>query len=148
MRRDLEKVYIPSCTDCLHNKSSTRKPTGPLHPLPIPDECGNSVAIDFIGPLPMDEGHDCILTMTDRLGSDIRIIPTNTTITAKDLALIFFSNTGTVKMACHAISFLTVINCSYQNFGRHFTISLVSNSNSHLRITRRPTALVNVRTKP
>jgi hypothetical protein len=89
MRRDLEKAYIP---DCLRNKSSTRKPTGPLHPLPIPDERGDSVAIDFIGPLPMDEGHDCILTMTDRLGSDIRIIPTNTTITAEDLALIFFEH--------------------------------------------------------
>jgi hypothetical protein len=92
MRRDLEKAYIPSCTDCLRNKSSTCKPTGPLHPLPIPDERGNSVAINFIGPLPMDEGHDCILTMTGRLGSDIRIIPTNTTITAEDLALIFFEH--------------------------------------------------------
>jgi hypothetical protein len=37
MRRDLEKAYIPSCTECLRNKSSTHKPTGPLHPLPIPD---------------------------------------------------------------------------------------------------------------
>jgi len=92
MHRDLEKAYIPSCTDCLHNKSSTRKPTGPLHPLPIPDNRGDSVAIDFIGPLPIDEGFDCILSMTDRLGSDIRIIPTQSTITAEDLALLFFNN--------------------------------------------------------
>src|SRR6202050_3403380 len=33
MRRNLEKAYIPSCTECLCNKSSTQKPTGPLHPL-------------------------------------------------------------------------------------------------------------------
>jgi len=92
MCRDLEKAYIPSCTECLRNKSSTRKPLGPLHPLPIPDERGDSVAIDFIGPLPHDEGHDCILTMTDRLGSDVRIIPTVTTLTADNLALLFFEH--------------------------------------------------------
>jgi hypothetical protein len=92
MRRDLEKAYIPSCADCLRNKSTTRKPMGPLHPLPIPDDQGDSVALDFIGPLPLDEGFDCILTMTDRLGLDIRIVPTKTNITAEDLAVIFFNN--------------------------------------------------------
>jgi hypothetical protein len=92
MRRDLETSYIPSCAECLRNKSSTRKPTGPLHPLPIPDARGDSVAMDFIGPLPLDEGYDCILSMTDRLGSDIRIIPTRTNITAESLALIFFNH--------------------------------------------------------
>jgi hypothetical protein len=53
------------------NKSSTRKPTGPLHPLSIPDDRGDSVAIDFIGPLPLDKNFNCILSMTDCLGSDI-----------------------------------------------------------------------------
>jgi hypothetical protein len=48
--------------------------------------------MDFIGPLPLDEGYDCILSMTDRLGSDIRIIPTHLDIMAKDLALLFFNN--------------------------------------------------------
>ena len=38
MRKDLEEGYIPSCAECLRNKSSTSKPSGPLHPLPIPDE--------------------------------------------------------------------------------------------------------------
>jgi hypothetical protein len=92
MRRDLEKAYIPSCTDCLRNKSSTRKPIGPLHPLPIPDDRGDSIALDFIGPLPLDEGCDCILSITDRLGSDIRIIPTRININAEELALIFFNH--------------------------------------------------------
>ena len=69
-----------------------QKPTGPLHPLPVPNKRGDSVAIDFIGPLPLNEGFDCILTMTDRLGSDICIIPMQLTITAEDLALLFFNN--------------------------------------------------------
>jgi len=92
MRRDLERSYIPSCTDCLQNKSATKKLAGPLHPLPIPDGRGDSVAMDFIGPLPVDNGFDCILTMMDRLGSDVQIIPTCTDITAEDLAVLFFNH--------------------------------------------------------
>ena len=90
MRRDLESAYIPSCADCQRNKSKTSKPIGPLHPLPIPDARCDSVAIDFIGPLPLDNGFDTIITFTDRLGSDIQIIPTVSTLTADKLAELFF----------------------------------------------------------
>jgi len=92
MRWDLEKAYIPSCTDCLRNKSATRKPTGPLHSLPIPDERGDSMGIDFIRPLPCDDEFDCILSMTDRLGFDVQIVPTQVDITAEELALLFFNH--------------------------------------------------------
>ena len=92
MRKDLEEGYIPSCNECSRNKSSTSKPSGPLHPLPIPDDRCDSISMDFIGPLPLDHGFDCILTITDRLGSDIRIIPTNTTLKASELAVLFFDN--------------------------------------------------------
>jgi len=90
MRKDLEDGYIPACIECQRNKSSTTKPTGPLHPLPIPDGRGDSVAMDFIGPLPEENGFDCILTMTDRLNSDIQIIPCTTKTTAEQLAVLFF----------------------------------------------------------
>lgn len=90
MRSDLENSYIPSCTDCLCNKSRMTKMAGPLHPLPVPDGQGNSVAIDFIGPLPEDEGFNCILSMTDRSGADLRIVPCRTDITAERFAEIFF----------------------------------------------------------
>ena len=63
--------------DCQQNKSATKKLTRPLHPLPIPNQHGDSVAMDFIGLLPLDDGFDCILSMTDRLNSDICIIPTH-----------------------------------------------------------------------
>ena len=92
MRKDLEEGYIPSCVDCSRDKSATSKPSGPLHPLPVPDERCQSISMDFIGPLPLDQGFDCILTITDRLGSDIRIIPTSTKLTAKELAVLFFDN--------------------------------------------------------
>lgn len=51
------------------------KVPGPLHPLPIPDKRFDSVAIDFVGPLPVDNGFDGIVTMTDRLGADVQIVP-------------------------------------------------------------------------
>ena len=54
MQKDLEEGYIPSCAECLRNKGPTSKPSGPLHPLPIPDERCDSVSMDFIGPLPID----------------------------------------------------------------------------------------------
>ena len=75
MRKNLANGYVPSCNDCQQNKSMTQKPAGPLHPLPIPDKRFESVAIDFIGPLTPDDGYDCIVTMTDRLGADIQIVP-------------------------------------------------------------------------
>ena len=90
MRKDLEEGYIPSCADCQRNKSSNTRPAGPLHPLPVPDDRFDSVALDFVGPLPPDEGFDYLLTITDRLGSDIRLIPCNTNINAEELAVIFF----------------------------------------------------------
>ena len=92
MRKDLELGYIPSCPDCMRNKSATTKPAGPLHPLPVPDERCDSISLDFIRPLPVDEGFDCILTITDRLHSDVRIIPTHTTLTAEACAILFFEN--------------------------------------------------------
>ena len=48
--------------------------------------------MDFIGPLPENDGTDCILTIMDRLGSDIQIIATRTDITAEELAVIFIDH--------------------------------------------------------
>lgn len=38
MCKDLEEAYIPLCRVCQWNKSTTKKPVGPLHPMPVPDE--------------------------------------------------------------------------------------------------------------
>ena len=92
MRTELEGAYVPGCDACQRNKGSTTRPVGPLHPLPVPDGRGDSVAIDFIGPLPEDDGFDCIITMTDRAGSDVRVIPTQTDISAEDFAQLFFDH--------------------------------------------------------
>ena len=90
MRKHLEKAYVPSCPECQQNKSSTSHPYGPLHPLPIPEQRGDSIAIDFIGPLPKDGDYDSIITFTDCLNSDIQIIPTSINFLAENLADLFF----------------------------------------------------------
>jgi hypothetical protein len=90
MQCDLEEGYIPGCPDCQRNKACTTKPIGLLYPLPVPDGHCDSVAMDFIGPLPKDNGYDMILTFTDCLGSDIRLVPTVSTLTVEQLAEIFF----------------------------------------------------------
>ena len=92
MRKELESAYVPGCIECQHNKSTTSKPIGLLHPLPVPDTCRDSVAIDFIGLLPHNEGYDMTVTFTNCLGADVQVLPCTTTTTAKELAHIFFDN--------------------------------------------------------
>jgi hypothetical protein len=40
----------------------------------------------------MDEGYNCILSITDRIGSNVRVIPTKSDISAEDLAVVFFDH--------------------------------------------------------
>ncbi|PIL33967.1 hypothetical protein GSI_03675 [Ganoderma sinense ZZ0214-1] len=92
MWKELEMLYIPSCEECQQNKSLTRKPTGPLHPLPVPDARASSIAIDFVGPLPEDEGFNCLATIMDRLGSDYHLVPCRMDTTAEQFAVLFFDH--------------------------------------------------------
>ena len=87
---DLENAYIPSCAECQQNKSHTSKPTSPLHPLPVSDDHFDTVALDFIRPLPEEHGKDTILTMTDPLGADIHIVATHSTYTTAQIAVMLF----------------------------------------------------------
>ena len=88
MRKDLTRGYIPGCMDCQRNKSSTLKAARLLHPLPVPDKRFKSIALDFVGPLPKDDGFDAIVTMTDHLGADIQIEPCTTNMSAEDFAFL------------------------------------------------------------
>jgi len=76
--------------DCQRNKSSTSKAAGPFHPLPVPDKRFESVALDFVGPLPKDNGFNAIVTMTDHLGADIQIEPCTMNMLAEDFTFLFF----------------------------------------------------------
>lgn len=92
MRRDLEESYIPGCVECQWNKSPTTKPLGPLHSLSVPDGRFESIALDFVGPLPEDDGFNYLLTITDRLGADIRLVPCRSDLSAERAAALFFDS--------------------------------------------------------
>ncbi len=90
MCRDLKFGYVKGCSDCAHKKLAMQCKFGPLHPLPVLDGRFKSVALDFIGPLPEDDGFNCILTMTDHLGANVQIIPTRIDIDAATCASLVF----------------------------------------------------------
>ena len=92
MCRGLEQLYVPGYDKCQRNQSPTHRPRSPLHPLPVPDGCFHSVGIDFIGPLPEDDGSNCIATVTCRLGADIRLIPCHTDTSVEDFVALFFEH--------------------------------------------------------
>ena len=89
MHKDLSKTYILACVDCQCNRGHTTKLVSPLHPLPVLDQCSNSITIDFIDPCLQDDGFDCIITITNQLGVDIQITPTHMNISAEHCSTIF-----------------------------------------------------------
>jgi hypothetical protein len=76
--------YIKGCHTCQSRKNNPTKPKPP--PFPIPSDLFTlpftSVAIDFIVKLPLSEGFDFILTITDTFSKASIFIPCNETIDA------------------------------------------------------------------
>ncbi|VDC03694.1 unnamed protein product [Peniophora sp. CBMAI 1063] len=92
MHTDLEKSYLPSCDACQCNKLPITKPVELLYLLPIRNGCGNSIAIDSIGPLPPSgvEKFDLLMTITNRTGCNIRAVPCHRTLTAEGTTHLLF----------------------------------------------------------
>ena len=57
--------------------------------MPIPKHPWQSVGMDFTGPLVEVEGYDYILSVICRFMGMVHLIPTNTGISAKDVAKIY-----------------------------------------------------------
>ena len=59
--------YVRGCTECQRNKVNTRPTHAPLQPIFAKPEAMpfETVAIDFITKLPVSQGYDSILTITD-----------------------------------------------------------------------------------
>ena len=59
------ELFCSSCTSCQVTKDSNQKPSGLLHSLPIPDQPWQSIGMDFMGPLPISNGHGYLLVVID-----------------------------------------------------------------------------------
>ncbi|KAH9090706.1 hypothetical protein LEN26_018860 [Aphanomyces euteiches] len=91
MNEDIH-LYVLTCETCQRYKTSNQKPNGKLMPLPIPDSCWHTVTMDFITGLPVSDGYDSIMTIVCKLSKRPKYIRTHTTVTAEDVAVLFFDN--------------------------------------------------------
>jgi hypothetical protein len=86
LSRDVDK-FCRSCGTCQAVKPSTQLPAGLLHTLPIPSQPWESIAMDFIGPLPPSANGDNFLwVVIDRLTSLVHLVPISTSTDAAELA--------------------------------------------------------------
>ncbi|GBG80460.1 hypothetical protein CBR_g30923 [Chara braunii] len=68
--------YVRRCKVCQRNKSSTRAPLGLLRPLPIPDQPGDSVSIDFMDTqVKSRHGKSQVMVIVDRFSKCAVFVP-------------------------------------------------------------------------
>jgi hypothetical protein len=94
MRMDVTD-YVKGCADCQRHKVNTRPTKAPLQPIypkieAMPFE---TVALDFIIKLPVSQGFDSILTITNQGCTKAAIfIPCNEDITAEETATLYIKH--------------------------------------------------------
>lgn len=90
------KTYCDSCQTCSRSKPANQKPYGLLDPLPIPARPWESIAMDFISPLPesknRDGTFDSITIIIDLLTAMVHLIPSRTDYKAKQIAEMTFES--------------------------------------------------------
>ena len=93
MSHDIES-YCKTCAICVTSKDTNSKPTGLLHSLPIPNRPLQSIGLDFMGPLPKSNNFDYLLVVIDQLTSQVHLVPTTTTVTARGIAWLVLKDVG------------------------------------------------------
>ena len=89
------KDYFKGCADCQHNKVNNQSRRAPLSPIfakpgALPFEM---VAMDFIVKLPLSNGFNSVLTITDHdCTKAIILIPCNEMITAEGVAKLYLEH--------------------------------------------------------
>jgi hypothetical protein len=94
MRVDITE-YVKGCADCQRHKVNTRPTRAPLQPIYPKAETTpfETVALDFIVKLPISQGFDSILTITDQGCTKAAIfIPCNEDITAEETAALYIKH--------------------------------------------------------
>jgi hypothetical protein len=94
MRQEI-RDYIGGCADCQQNKVNTQARKAPLTPIfPQPEALPfEMVTMDFIVKLPLSNGFDSILTITDHDCTKAALfIPCNETITAEGVAELYLQH--------------------------------------------------------
>jgi Integrase zinc binding domain len=83
-------AYFSTSDRCQRDKSSNQRPAGLIQPLEV-HEPWYHVSLDFVMALHPNDGFEAILVVVYKLSKTIVLIPTNTTITAKETARLYFN---------------------------------------------------------
>jgi hypothetical protein len=97
MKQDITE-YVKGCADCQCHKVNNRPTKAPLQPIyPKPEAMPfETIALDFIVKLPVSQGFDSILTITDQGCTKAAIfIPCNEDITAEETAALYIKHVFT-----------------------------------------------------
>ena len=94
MKKDITE-YVQGCAECQRHKVNLRPTKAPLRPIyPKPEAMPfETVAIDFITKLPVSQGYDSILTVTDHDCTKAALfIPCNEEINAEGTAALYITH--------------------------------------------------------
>ena len=90
MHRDVHD-YVLTCDPCQRNKVEQRRTAGLLRPLPVPDEPGHTIHMDYVFGLPRTRhGHTGFLSLTCRLSNWLQVILCADNVTAEETARLVF----------------------------------------------------------
>lgn len=91
--KDDVKDFVSTCDMCARIKARRHAPYGELKSLPVPPYPWSSISMDLIEFLPKTANeYNSILVVVDRLTKMAVFIPTNTKMTAEDLARLFVTH--------------------------------------------------------
>jgi hypothetical protein len=88
MRMDI-KAYTTSCETCQRQQESNHSKYGFLHPLPIPEDRGIDLSMDWFFPGTSVDGFDAVMVIICRLTKLLVLIPCHKTDTAEKSAELF-----------------------------------------------------------
>ncbi|KAI0994342.1 hypothetical protein K3495_g13840 [Podosphaera aphanis] len=111
--------YTNNCHTCKRITPSHLRYQGLLKQLPIPERCWRDISVDFIGPLPESEDHNCIMVVYYRLTKARYFIPCRTTIDAAGTANLFYHHIWNI-MDFLNLSYQTEDHNSFQSSGTQF----------------------------
>ena len=84
------RAFVSTCPICLAVKPNNRSPLALLRPVEAPAGRWEVWSMDFKTGLPMVGERDAVLVVTDRFTRRVRLIPTVSTASARDTALLLF----------------------------------------------------------
>ena len=86
-------AFVQGCHTCQTTKASNQRTAGLLQPLPVPDYPFQQITMDLVTALPAGaSGNDAVVVFVDRLSKMVHFAAIKKTITAEELAAVFFNH--------------------------------------------------------